>query len=99
MRNIKSNGFDTSQMKFDEIKRNLTETNQELIEQNKSTKRNDLRGPQGSKRRKEINLDIFRKKSIVCVDPSKPLSFVGELHRFFNMKVRFLDFWVSIEML
>ena len=35
----------------------------------------------------KIELRLFQKRSIGGVDPSKPLSFVGKLHRFFNIKV------------
>ena len=41
----------------------------------------------------------FQKKIIKGLDPLKPLSFVGELHSFFFIKVGFLEFLVLIKML
>ena len=42
----------------------------------------------------QIKFLLFQKKSIFSVDPWKALRFVGELHKFCNIKVWFLDFFL-----
>ena len=47
----------------------------------------------------KINFWLFQMKSNLILDPSKALSFFGELHRFFYIKSVILDFLVLIEMI
>ena len=47
----------------------------------------------------KINFWLFQMKSNLILDPSKALSFFGELHRFFYIKSVILDFLVLIKMI
>ena len=47
----------------------------------------------------KINFWLLQMKSNLILDPSKALSFFGELHRFFYIKSVILDFLVLIEMI